>query len=375
MYCLLGLPFDAIDMAGAVRRVREAAQGRTRCLLATPNLNFVVGSRADSGFRDSVINSDLSVADGMPVVWVARLLGAPIRSRVAGADLFEALRSGGRPLAVYLFGGVDGVAAEAARRLNAAGGGLACVGYESPGYGSIEELSTQSSIERINASGADFLVVALGAKKGQAWIERNRARLAVPTVSHLGAALNFAAGTVRRAPGWMQAAGLEWLWRIREELGLWRRYAGDGAQLLKLLATRILPLAWLLRRHRPSPQALAAATAELRESASETVLALRGPWTRGNLDPLREAFRRGALSEKRLRIDLREATYVDASFLGLLLLLYGARRGHARPFACGPVSRPVRKMFMCACVEFLLDGEGTGASAHLDEEELVGMER
>lgn len=102
--CLPGLPFNAADAAGAVRRARNAAARRTPCFISTPNLNFLLSCRADSQFRDSVINSDLSIPDGMPLVWRARLLGIPIRERVAGSDLFEQLRKGtSTQLLVYFF--------------------------------------------------------------------------------------------------------------------------------------------------------------------------------------------------------------------------------------------------------------------------------
>ncbi len=106
VYCLLGLPFDAVTLSEAVDRVRRAAFSRQRCFLSTPNLSFLIGCLADRGFRDSIINSDLSVADGMPLVWMARLLGISIRERVAGSEVFEALRSdSARPLSVYFLAG------------------------------------------------------------------------------------------------------------------------------------------------------------------------------------------------------------------------------------------------------------------------------
>src|SRR5262245_66194919 len=89
VHCVLGLPFDAVDLVGAEAAVRDAAARRRRCFVSTPNLSFAIGSRADAAFRDSVIASDLSIADAAPNVWAARLLGAPIPRRAAGADLLE----------------------------------------------------------------------------------------------------------------------------------------------------------------------------------------------------------------------------------------------------------------------------------------------
>ncbi len=102
-------------------------------------------------------------------------------------------------------------------------------------------MSDEATIERINRSGADFLVVALGAAKGHRWIEANRHRLKVPVISHLGAAVNFVAGRLRRAPLSLQRIGLEWIWRIKEEPILFRRYARDGWFLAKLLAGFVFP--------------------------------------------------------------------------------------------------------------------------------------
>ena len=331
VYCILGLPFDAVDMAGAVQRVRDAAAQRTAYFISTPNLNFLIGCRTDSQFRDSVINSDLSIADGMPLVWIARLLGIPIRERVAGSGLFEQLREGtSTQLLVYFFGGMEGVAEAACRRLNAEPSGLGCAGFESPGFGSVEQMSRDESIAKINASGADLLVVSLGAKKGQAWIEHNRARISVPVISHLGAVLSFTAGTVNRAPAWMQNIGLEWLWRIKEEPGLWRRYFSDGLVFLRLLITRVVPYAWFMYRHKPAAQELHSAAIDSHDKGGEIVIRLRGAWVHDNLRPLREFFSRAVLSGRDLRIDLERVFYVDAAFLGLVMLLQGHQTQHGR---------------------------------------------
>jgi N-acetylglucosaminyldiphosphoundecaprenol N-acetyl-beta-D-mannosaminyltransferase len=367
VHCLLGLPFDALDMAETLARVREAAARRTPCFISTPNLNFLAGARADGAFRDSVIRSDLSIADGMPLVWAARLLGIPLGSRVAGADLFERLSERtAKPLSVYFFGGGKGVAEAACRRLNAAPAGVVCAGFESPGWGSAEELSRPESIARINASGADFLIVSLGAKKGQAWIERNLARLSVPVVSHLGAVLGFAAGTLRRAPAWMQHNGLEWLWRIREEAWLWRRYLGDGLTFLRLLVTHVLPYAWLMRRHKPGRHELDHASIDLHDTGREMVIRLRGACTQENLAPLRECFADAARLKRHLRIDLSRVAYVDSAFLGLVLLLYGAQQKQIRRFACGPVSKKVQKIFAYSGAGFLLSPEEASPSESLE---------
>lgn len=354
VHCLLGLPFDAVDLDGAARRLRAAAAAGERCVLATPNLNFVVAAQDDAAFRDSVIRADLCVADGMPLVWTARLLGLPLAERVAGSTLFERLRAdAARPLGVFFFGGADGVAAQACARLNAEAGGVRCVGWDSPGFEPVPAISGAERIARINASGADFLVVSLGARKGQAWIEHNLGALAPPLVSHLGAVVNFVAGTVRRAPPAWQRAGLEWLWRIREEPALWRRYAGDALGFARLALTRLLPYALHLRLARPSAAQLEAARVDLDDADAGTlVLRLRGAWSRDNLAPLRTAFARAAASGRALRLDLAGASHVDAAVLGLVSLLWAHAAG--RGWAVDGASAALRRVVHWCGADHLL---------------------
>ena len=150
VHCLMGLPIDAIDLDGAVRRVRQAAFNSKRCFVSTVNLNFLMAARSDAAFRGSVLHSDLVLADGMPLVWVARMLGVPIRERVSGAGLFESLCAhSGPPVSVFFFGGPDGAAQAACERINQASSGLRCVGFDSPGFGSVEQMSGADRIERI----------------------------------------------------------------------------------------------------------------------------------------------------------------------------------------------------------------------------------
>lgn len=354
VYCLLGLPFDAVEMAGTVRRLRQAVRERQPCFLSTPNLNFLIGCLTDVRFRASVINSDLSIADGMPLVWIARLLGIPIRERVSGGTLFDTLRYGpGEQLSVFFFGGPDGAAEAACGRLTYEDKGLTCVGYESPGFGSIEEMSTEEIIQRVNASKADFLVVALGARKGQAWIVHNRQRVNVPVISHLGSVLNFAAGTVNWAPAWMRNVGLEWLWRIKEEPMLWRRYVRDGLALLTLLVTRVLPYAWYLQRHKADADLLAAASVETREERQNYIVRLRGAWTQWNIAPLRECFSKAVLTRKDVRLEMGGVTYVDSAFIGLVMLLQGHQTQHCRQLLIVSPQKPVRRVIKYCCAEYL----------------------
>ena len=372
VHCLLGLPFDAMDMAGTVSRIRDAAVRREPCFFSTPNLNFVVTSLSDEAFRDSIIGSDLSIADGMPIVWIARLLGVPITERVAGSGVFERLRSENRgPISVYFFGGPEGVAEAACNKLNSSTSGLVCVGYECPGFGSAEEMSSEETIARINASGADFIAVSLGARKGQAWIARNRSRLSAPVIGHLGAVLNFVAGTIRRAPTWVQRWGFEWLWRIKEERRLWSRYLVDGVVFLRLLVLRVIPHLWLIRQHVTAPSDLVVGNVERYDSDAGISISIRGAWASRNLKPLRECFSRASRDGKDIRLEMRHVTFVDSAFVGLLMLLYVELKRRGRRFSIGTIEENVRRVFHYSCAEFLLGTDiELGGDAHIPDDSL-----
>lgn len=358
--CLAGLPFDAVTMAEAVTRVRAAAEDGTPCFLSTPNLNFLIACQNDAAFRDSVINSELSIADGMPLVWMARLLGLPIRERVAGSGLFDAIwrgtgphAGGRRPLAVYFFGGPDGVAERACAVINATPSGFRAVGFECPGFGSVEEMSGEETIALINASGADFVLVALGARKGQEWIERNRSQLSAPVISHLGAVVNFVAGTVSRAPRWMQRSGLEWLWRIKEEPGLWRRYWNDGTAFLGLLFGRVLPYALWRQAHRADDAAFSVRQTVLPEGGMQLVIEGAAPESPG--PDIRTALREAAAASAALTVDCSRATSLSPAFFGLLLILKKHRDAAGKTLDFSGVGPSLRRHFVWNGVEFLLN--------------------
>ena len=328
VHALLGLVFDRTDLDGAVRHIQHCVATRRPCFLSTPNVNFVAAAAHERAFRGSVLRSDLSVADGFPIVLAARWMGIGLPGRVAGADLFERLQAAGRsaqrpPIKLFLFGGPPGVGAHAAAQLNRQAQGFECVGHDEGGFGDIEAMSADETIERINASGAEFVLVALGAKKGQAWIERNRERLRAPVISHLGAVINFAAQSIERAPAWMQRTGLEWVWRIVQEPQLWRRYWSDGRMLVGTMLTRLLP--WSARRWLRTLPSGAKQTPQFRvetTSAGKALVKLTGDWRldadqRSLRLTLADLLRAGSSVE----FDLSAAPALDSTLLGLMSLI------------------------------------------------------
>ncbi len=324
VWCFLGLPFDTVDMQQAVTEIISAIEQRKSCFLSTPNLNFLCGAQTDPVFRQSVINSDLSVADGFPIVFFANLLNIPVPERVAGSDLINRLyhRQTDKPVNVFFFGGPEGAGERACQKINETPSGLKCVGHFGPGFGSIPEMSTPDIIEKLNSHDIDFLILALGAKKGQAWIEKNRALLKAPVISHLGAVINFFAGTVSRAPESIQKIGLEWLWRIYQEPSLWRRYYDDAKVFFSLFLTRILPYwIWLTFNKQTSIEQELAINTKITDDNVKHIL-LTGLCNHVTIAPLRNEFKTSATENRNVVIDLAKVNLADSAFFGLCLILY-----------------------------------------------------
>jgi len=238
-----GVPIDPVDMDGALSELRGALSARRQVQVATVNLDFLVRAQRHAELRAVLGRSELNLADGMPVVWLSRLLGRAVPSRVAGADMAPLLvaEAAAQGLGVFLLGGEEGVAQAAATRLVREHPGLRAVGWHQPPRARLEEMDNERLVEVVAASGAELLLVALGNPKQELWIDRYRHRLpSVAVAVGVGCVLDLWAGRVERAPAWMQRGGLEWLHRLLAEP---RRLAGrhaSGMVWLLVLASRSL---------------------------------------------------------------------------------------------------------------------------------------
>jgi N-acetylglucosaminyldiphosphoundecaprenol N-acetyl-beta-D-mannosaminyltransferase len=194
-------------------------------------------AQRDQAYRAALAASDLVVADGVGAVWASRLLGGRLVERVPGPDVFERLlafmsRRGGHRL--FLLGSSPDVLAAMADRLARDYPGVALVGTFAPPFrAEFSPAENDEMVSRINAAGADVLAVGMTAPKQEKWAWAQRQHLHVRLVLCVGAAFDFLAGTRPRAPAWLQAAGLEWAYRLwTEPRRLWRRYLLDGPRFL-----------------------------------------------------------------------------------------------------------------------------------------------
>ena len=222
------ISIDRLGFDEALAAVTDLVARRHGGCVFTPNVDHIVMAEDNEDFRRAYAAADLSLADGMPVVWASRLLGSPLPAKISGSDLVGPLMALADSMRwrVYLLGGAEGVAQRAADALERTHARLAVVGAASP----IIDLSRpreerEHIVEEIRRAAPDLVLVCLGAPKQELWIAENLDALSPAVLLGVGAAIDFLAGTARRAPRWVSEHGLEWLYRlVREPRRLWRRY-------------------------------------------------------------------------------------------------------------------------------------------------------
>ena len=355
VYGVMGIPVEAVDFATVIASIKKASGTNRPFLISTPNVNFLISSRVDASFRETLLQSELCPVDGAPIVLIARMLGVPITARIAGSDTFEMLKQdmSGTLLNVFLFGGTDEAGEKLCKLLNA-GTGLRCVGRLNPGFGSIEELSKDHIIDQINASSADLLAVFLSSEKAQKWLLNNHARLTVPVRFDFGGTINFQAGLVRRAPLRLRQLGLEWLWRIKEEPYLWRRYWADGRQLAIIFLSAVLPLALeqLLRRFKKGT----ALRIEQQAGTDVVLMRMSGDAVAPYVPEAIEAFRQACALEQSIVVDLADVGFIDARFFGLFLMARKTLNRSALTIRFTRISPTIERLFLLNGFDYLLNG-------------------
>jgi exopolysaccharide biosynthesis WecB/TagA/CpsF family protein len=223
------------EVAGSVC---EAALARRSAMVAATCAHGLTLAAADPEFRRTLNDFEIVTPDGQPVRWALNLLhGARLRERVYGPTLMlrvcEAAAAADIP--VFLYGSRPEVVVRLAQRLRTRMPNLRIAGRRSPPFRPLTQEEDESDVEAIRASGAGIVFVALGCPRQEVWAHQHRERIGRPIVC-VGAAFDFHAGTLRQAPEWMQARGLEWLFRLfMEPRRLWRRYVDYVPRFMVML--------------------------------------------------------------------------------------------------------------------------------------------
>lgn len=248
---ILSVKLDALDLNGVKSRLFQFLEADGMHQVVTLNPEFIMAGRRDPELLAIYNQSDLTVADGVGLQFAARVLGVQIGQRVTGVDLSWELAKiaseNGR--SIFLLGARDGVASMAAEKLLAGCPSLKIAGtYAGTPF-------EEGIVNRVNDSGADILLVAFGSPKQEKFIYRNRKELRVRVAMGVGGTFDYIAGVVPRAPIWMRAAGLEWLFRlVRQPQRLGRIFTATVRFPLLVVASRVFGQSGSHEQlHGPSP--------------------------------------------------------------------------------------------------------------------------
>ena len=211
---VLGVGFDDLTMNEAVDAALRLMDSPKAEYVCTPNPEIVWMCRDNDGLKRAVSEAGLVLADGIGIIYGAKILGRPLKCRVPGInfaqELFKKLSATDKT--VFLLGAKPGVAEAAAENLERAFPGLKICGT-ADGYFTDDDVP----VNKINQAEPDLLLVCLGCPKQECWMHNNRDRLKVGLMAGLGGALDVFAGNTKRAPETMQKLGLEWLYRLAKE--------------------------------------------------------------------------------------------------------------------------------------------------------------
>jgi N-acetylglucosaminyldiphosphoundecaprenol N-acetyl-beta-D-mannosaminyltransferase len=229
---ILGVGAMPLDLGRAVAMLDGwRAQGR-RDYVCVVSVHGLVVSQRDPEIRNALNRCGMATEDGMPLVWWSRLAGHAQARRVCGSDLLDHMCAAGvqRQYRHYFYGGSPAVVQQLAERLRQRHPGMIIAGTHSPPFRKLTEAEDAADIAAINAARPDFVWVGLGMPKQEKWMVSHLGKIEAAALIGVGAAFDFHAGTKPRAPGWMQRAGLEWLFRLAcEPRRLAHRYLIDNS--------------------------------------------------------------------------------------------------------------------------------------------------
>jgi len=241
---VLGSHYSCVDRAAVHRVLLSAALEKKPGYVCVSNVHTTMMGFFDPTYQAITNGALLAVPDGLPLVWAMRSLGVRGQDRVRGPSLMRDLFDLGRASEIrhYLYGGSPEALRKLQDALLSAYPGAQIVGAESPPFRPLESISPeewQESADRINRSGAHFVWVGLGAPKQEKWMWEQRGRVN-GIMFGIGAAFDLISGVVPEAPGFLQAIGMEWAYRLfREPNRLWRRYIFNNPAFLVLWTVQV----------------------------------------------------------------------------------------------------------------------------------------
>lgn len=237
---MMGCQIDNLTMDETLQTIERFIKSGQPHQHVVVNVDKLVKANRDPELRRIINECALINVDGMPVVWASHLLGKPLKERVAGVDLFESLIrcSAEKGWRVYLLGAREDVVSGVKRVYEQKYPGFKVAGYRN-GYWKPEEEA--GVVEQIKAAKADLLFVAISSPKKEQFLGRYQAEMKIPFAMGVGGTFDVAVGKIKRAPVWMQKAGLEWFFRfLQEPRRMFKRYFIDDMVFFWLLLKEVM---------------------------------------------------------------------------------------------------------------------------------------
>ncbi|MDR3635555.1 MAG: WecB/TagA/CpsF family glycosyltransferase [Isosphaeraceae bacterium] len=239
-----GLPLAPLSLAQAVEATVRLVRAGQPCYFITANTHYAMLTHQVPGLHAVNARAAFLLADGAPLVWASRWRrGTSLPERVAGSDLIYQVceRAAAEGLRIFLLGGEPGVADEAGKRLSTLYPGIRIVGTAAPAVGGLTPAEQEELFATVRTAQPDILFVAFGQPKGELWIAEHCESLGVPVSVQVGAAIDFVAGRVRRAPRGLRRVGMEWAHRMwLEPRRLAPRYARNALFMARMLAREFI---------------------------------------------------------------------------------------------------------------------------------------
>ncbi len=236
---LLNTYINNLTMQEAIKVIEKLLVEKKKSYIIPINVDVVMKIEDDPYLKKVVDSADLVLVDGMPLLWISKLYGKPLKAKISGSDLVPILCevASHKGYKIFLLGGKDGISNKAKKRLEEKFHSINIVGTYAPPFGFEKN---QMELEKINhlisEAHPDLLIVCFGCPKQEKWIFENIGKYEAKVSICAGATVDFLAGNIKRAPRWMSEHGFEWFYRfLKEPKRMFKRYFIDDVKIIKLI--------------------------------------------------------------------------------------------------------------------------------------------
>ena len=223
------------QVIGQIERFIETGK---KSYVVAVNVDVIMKIEKDSHLKEITDKADLTLVDGKPLVWISKWIKSPVREKISGSDMIPVLceRAAEKGYSIFIIGGKEGIAEQAKKNLERKFPQIKIVGTYAPPLGFENDKKELDKInELITEKTPDILIACLGCPKQEKWIYENYQKYGAKVSVCAGATVDFLAGNVKRAPGWMSEHGLEWLYRFfQEPKRLFKRYFVEDVKIFTL---------------------------------------------------------------------------------------------------------------------------------------------